>query len=242
MGRPLLLFSGSIASLCPAAAGKSGEEAKRNEVEAAALQRIMAALEQNKPARSVELSEEEAELGKALLQNIRESVLNGWLLTTRQRGARRRQSWASPLCTAPCDGGDASTCSMHAACMLAQCRLRPWHRRLPPNLLTTRPVCLPSYCVAVKGLCLLTSKPMVYAANVAEDDLAAPEENKYVQVSGTSNPPSCATLGSAGQPHPQWSALPPACWGQPCCTGICLRVAWVGLWLLDGAAVAEALS
>lgn len=32
-------------------------------MEAAALQRIMAALEQNKPARSVELSEEEAELG-----------------------------------------------------------------------------------------------------------------------------------------------------------------------------------
>lgn len=25
---------------------------------------------------------------------------------------------------------------------------------------------------AVKGLCLLTSKPMIYAANVAEDDLA----------------------------------------------------------------------
>ena len=47
---------------CPA--GKSGEEAKRNEVEAAALQRIMAALEQNKPARSVDLSEEEAELGE----------------------------------------------------------------------------------------------------------------------------------------------------------------------------------
>ncbi|KAI7843618.1 hypothetical protein COHA_002858 [Chlorella ohadii] len=75
--------------------GKSGEEAKRNEVEAAALQRIMAALEQNKPARSVDLSEEEAEL--------------------------------------------------------------------------------------VKGLCLLTAKPMVYAANVAEDDLASPADNKYVQ-------------------------------------------------------------
>lgn len=44
-------------------AGKSGEEAKRNEVEAAALQRIMTALEQNKPARSVELNDEEAELG-----------------------------------------------------------------------------------------------------------------------------------------------------------------------------------
>ncbi|PRW39192.1 obg-like ATPase 1 [Chlorella sorokiniana] len=75
--------------------GKSGEEAKRNEVEAAALQRIMAALEQNKPARSVDLSEEEAEL--------------------------------------------------------------------------------------VRGLCLLTAKPMVYAANVAEDDLASPADNKYVQ-------------------------------------------------------------
>jgi hypothetical protein len=48
-------------SLFPA--GKSGEEAKKNEVEAAALERIMAALEANKPARSVALNEEEAELG-----------------------------------------------------------------------------------------------------------------------------------------------------------------------------------
>lgn len=47
----------------PPAAGKSGDEAKKNEIEAAALQRIMAALEQGKPARSVELNEEEAELG-----------------------------------------------------------------------------------------------------------------------------------------------------------------------------------
>lgn len=31
--------------------------------------------------------------------------------------------------------------------------------------------------VAVKGLCLLTSKPMIYAANVAEDDLADGGEN-----------------------------------------------------------------
>ncbi|KAL4429054.1 hypothetical protein ABPG77_006093 [Micractinium sp. CCAP 211/92] len=45
--------------------GKSGDEAKKNEIEAAALQRIMAALEQGKPARSVELNEEEAELGGA---------------------------------------------------------------------------------------------------------------------------------------------------------------------------------
>lgn len=74
--------------------GKSGEEAKRNEVEAGALQRIMAALEQNKPARSVALSDEEAEL--------------------------------------------------------------------------------------VRGLYLLTAKPMVYAANVAEDDLADPGANRHV--------------------------------------------------------------
>lgn len=47
----------------PGRAGKSGEEAKKNEVEAGALQRIMAALEQGKPARAVELSEEEDELG-----------------------------------------------------------------------------------------------------------------------------------------------------------------------------------
>lgn len=106
------------------------------------------------------------------------------------------------LCTAPCDGGRA------AACMLVECRLCPWHLRWTPNLLTTRPMCPPSCCVAVKGLCLLTSKPMVYAANVAEDDLASPEENKYVQVSGISSPPSCAVLGSLAQ---QRSALPPAC-------------------------------
>ena len=43
--------------------GKSGEEAKRNEVEAGALERILAALERNLPARSVALGEEEAELG-----------------------------------------------------------------------------------------------------------------------------------------------------------------------------------
>lgn len=34
------------------------------QAEAAALQRIMAALEQNQPARSVALNEEEAELGE----------------------------------------------------------------------------------------------------------------------------------------------------------------------------------
>lgn len=72
-----------------------GEEAKKQEIEAGALERIMAALEQAKPARSVALSEEEAEL--------------------------------------------------------------------------------------VRGLYLLTAKPMVYAANVAEDDLAEPDANKYVQ-------------------------------------------------------------
>jgi obg-like ATPase 1 len=72
------------------------EEAKRSEAEAHALQRIMTALEQGKPARSVELSEEEAEL--------------------------------------------------------------------------------------VKGLCLLTSKPMIYAANVAEDDLVGgAANNTHVQ-------------------------------------------------------------
>ncbi|KAL4856404.1 Ribosome-binding ATPase YchF [Chlorella vulgaris] len=75
-------------------AGKVGEEAKRNEVEAGALQRIMAALESNKPARSVALNEEEEGL--------------------------------------------------------------------------------------VRALYLLTAKPMVYAANVAEDDLAAPDANKHV--------------------------------------------------------------
>ncbi|KAL4440386.1 hypothetical protein ABPG75_003387 [Micractinium tetrahymenae] len=75
--------------------GKSGDEAKKNEVEAGALQRIMAALEQGKPARSVELNDEEAEL--------------------------------------------------------------------------------------VRVLCLLTAKPMVYAANVAEDDLAEPDANTHVQ-------------------------------------------------------------
>lgn len=49
---------------------------------------------------------------------------------------------------------------------------------LPPAVV---PLC------AVRGLCLLTAKPMVYAANVAEDDLASPEDNKYVQVSAASS-------------------------------------------------------
>lgn len=72
------------------------DEAKRSEMEAQALQRIMAALEQGKPARSVQLNEEEAEL--------------------------------------------------------------------------------------VKALCLLTAKPMIYAANVAEDDLVGgAANNTHVQ-------------------------------------------------------------
>ena len=45
--------------------GKSGEEAKRNEAEAAALERIMVALEKGQPARSVALAEEEEELGES---------------------------------------------------------------------------------------------------------------------------------------------------------------------------------
>lgn len=39
----------------------------------------------------------------------------------------------------------------------------------------------------VKHLCLLTMKPMIYVANVAETDLAEPEKNSYVeQVKGLS--------------------------------------------------------
>jgi hypothetical protein len=41
----------------------AGEEAKRNEVEAGALARVLAALETGRPARSVALNEEEADLG-----------------------------------------------------------------------------------------------------------------------------------------------------------------------------------
>lgn len=33
----------------------------------------------------------------------------------------------------------------------------------------------------VKHLCLLTMKPMIYVANVAETDLAEPEKNPYVE-------------------------------------------------------------
>lgn len=33
----------------------------------------------------------------------------------------------------------------------------------------------------VKHLCLLTMKPMIYVANVAETDLAEPEKNSYVE-------------------------------------------------------------
>lgn len=34
----------------------------------------------------------------------------------------------------------------------------------------------------VKGLFLLTSKPVLYVANIAEDDMADPENSKYFQV------------------------------------------------------------
>lgn len=34
---------------------------------------------------------------------------------------------------------------------------------------------------AVKHLCLLTMKPVIYVANVAESDLAEPESNSYVK-------------------------------------------------------------
>lgn len=41
---------------------------------------------------------------------------------------------------------------------------------------------------AVKHLCLLTMKPMIYVANVAETDLAEPDKNPYVeQVKGLSS-------------------------------------------------------
>lgn len=33
---------------------------------------------------------------------------------------------------------------------------------------------------AVKHLCLLTMKPVIYVANVAESDLSSPESNPYV--------------------------------------------------------------
>ena len=35
----------------------------------------------------------------------------------------------------------------------------------------------------MKHLSLLTSKPMLYVANVAEDEVASPEDNEYVQKS-----------------------------------------------------------
>lgn len=34
---------------------------------------------------------------------------------------------------------------------------------------------------AIKHLCLLTMKPVIYVANVAEDDLADPEINPHVK-------------------------------------------------------------
>ena len=34
---------------------------------------------------------------------------------------------------------------------------------------------------SVKHLCLLTMKPIIYVANVAESDLAAPEDNPHVK-------------------------------------------------------------
>lgn len=43
----------------------SGEEAKKAEVESKALEKILTALEEGKPARSVELSEDERDLGKS---------------------------------------------------------------------------------------------------------------------------------------------------------------------------------
>lgn len=34
---------------------------------------------------------------------------------------------------------------------------------------------------AIKHMCLLTMKPVIYVANIAESDLAAPEENPHVK-------------------------------------------------------------
>lgn len=34
---------------------------------------------------------------------------------------------------------------------------------------------------AIKHMCLLTMKPVIYVANVAESDLASPEENPHVK-------------------------------------------------------------
>lgn len=78
----------------PPRAGKSGEEAKKNEIEAAALARIMEALEQGKPARSVALNEEEAELGAC-------GRVGGWSGRASQHGrAQRGGSTRHLLCAA----------------------------------------------------------------------------------------------------------------------------------------------
>jgi hypothetical protein len=72
---------------------------------------------------------------------------------------------APPCCAQPPARGQAP---------LAQASHTP-HPSPPPPL-----PCAPLSRHPVRGLCLLTAKPMVYAANVAEDDLAAPEANRHV--------------------------------------------------------------
>lgn len=131
-------------------------------MEAAALTRIMAALEANKPARSVELSEEEAELG-------------AWVGAGAGAGQRRGRgvllAWQAGRASARGVKGQ-NGCSGWLLSLLCS----PPSRR-PPNLPRPPSPSRP----AVRGLYLLTSKPLVYAANVAEDDLADPSANPHVQ-------------------------------------------------------------
>ena len=58
----------------------------------------------------------------------------------------------------------------------------------------------------MRGLYLLTAKPMVYAANVAEEDLAQPDANKHVQVGEGQHQAFSSNLCN-GRP-----AAPAACW------------------------------
>jgi hypothetical protein len=70
-------------------------------------------------------------------------------------------------------------CLLQSSC--CACRKCQGPLRLLPADKNASPAhCLPP--AAVKGLCLLTMKPMIYAANVTEEDLASQgDNNKHVQ-------------------------------------------------------------
>ncbi|ANK60455.1 redox-regulated ATPase YchF [Loigolactobacillus backii] len=60
----------------------------------------------------------------------------------------------------------------------------------------------------VKGLFLLTAKPVLYVANIAEDDMAAPEESKYVkQIEDYAKKEGAKTIGVSAKTEEEIAEL-----------------------------------